>query len=509
MRRLPVHFVAAGRASRPRLHHDVAPSRSATKSLNKTQRRKHVRATYLAVSALLFLLTPSVQAAQLGQLSTSSILTSGTNLDGTFAGAIIETDSFVDLSTLQVHGDFDGAIDVDESQVAVGPFFLTETQTRQEEIHAQNATFTATSSSEGLRIIVKPLEARASANQLTATLLTKATTTPFETRSISRPPSELPTEQSLEAKPVLGQLSMTGTFELLVYGANFTLERNGQTTTYQTGQQREPYGPAMLPGSAAPAAATQREAVITVTGELSVLLSTNWQLYIQEPTLNTASGSFTLQQATGNLEATKQPVQEQDVHVAGDVSYAPLIGDQTFSGQLNGHLSTLTIGGKAVPLPSEGSGTVWWLWALGILAAALLSYGAYSVTATRGLRSLEQYLQQEKYEAAIKRSTKLMWMPRTAEDAVVVQAVAWLKLNRVSEAKAILATKPRGRDRVRPGRLYLRARIAGIEGNVQEAKQQLLNCLLLAPNYLVEALADPILAPLVKDVQSEMAGAYT
>lgn len=508
MRVFQVHIVTTGRANRPGLPAHFAAAGSAAKSLNKTRRRNHVRATILTISALLSLLLPGVQAAQLGQLSTSSILASGTSLEGNFAGAIIETDGFADLSSLQVHGDFDGVIDVDESQLVVGQIFLTEAQTRQEPIQAQGANLTAVSSNEGMRILVKPVDALASISQLTATLLTKTTATDFETRSISRPPSSLPTGQTLEAHPVLGQLSMTGTFELMIYAANFTLERSGQSTSHQTGQQREPYAPASVPGTPSPAAATEREAVITVSGELKVQLSSNWQVYIQNPKLSAASGSFTLQQANGNIRGAGQLVQGQDVQVAGEVAYEPRIEGQAFSGQVTGRLSTLTIGGQAISLPSDEGSSVWWLWALGVLVAAAMSYGAYNVTATRGLQSLEKFLQQEKYQSAIKRATKLKWLPRASEDAVVVQAVAWLKLNRVSEAKAALATKPRGRDRVRPGRLYLRARIAGLEGNAVEAKEQLLNCLLLAPNYLVEALSDPILAPLVKDVQAEMAGGY-
>lgn len=465
-----------------------------------------MRKAILASCALLLLLIPQSQAAVLGTVSTPRILASEAVLTGSLASITLEEASSYELSTFEIRGDINGVIDIDEATLVVGNNAITPSTTSSQPIHSNSSKLTTVGTQDGLRIIVKPISGTASLSQLTANLLPQAEEIPFETRSVGRPPNALPTADTLETHPVSGDLTLNGTFEVYLYAVNFTLENAVGASHYKTGFERRAYVTGPIPGNAA--STTVREAVLTVEGTLRAQVTSSWKVYLQQPVISTGDGSLTLIGAIGDLTGvTSQVLDGEDLHVTGDVQYGPRIEGERLSGALTGHLDSLTVAGEAIPVSDNGPAT--WLW-LGLLMTLLvLSYGGYRTAASRGVSSLERLLAKGEYHHAIRRATKLMWLPRAAEDAVVVQGVSWLKLGRVDKAKAVVDAPPRGRDRIRPGRLYLKARIAGLQGDIQQAKEHLLNCLLLAPNYLVEALSDPVLAPLVKDVQREAQGAYT
>lgn len=482
------------------------------KSLIPGLRQPSVNKPAITILAGLLFLIPLSQAAILGTIQTPEILASRASLAGPLEALQIEINQPTDLQSFHVEGNFGGIIASSSSQYVVNGARLDETVTTEQDIDVPAGHLEVASSAEGVRIIVVPRQATLAATNLDAILAPYLEDITHETRTQARPPLTLPTTNSLAISPIGGTLEIKGTFMVMIYAANLTLTSSTTTQHYTTGLETRPYAQSPIPGTRGIEATTQREAYLEVTdGTLTLALDSQWTAFIRDPVINAASGTITLKQAQGTLDINQGiTLTGQDAAFTGNIQYAPRTQSPgSLTGELQGTPKTLQIDGSQITLPQPQDASTAWLVTIAALAIVLAAaYVSYRTTASRGLQSLERLLNQGQYQKAATRATRLMWLPRAHEDAVVAQAVAWMKLGQVSKAKAAINTPPRGRDRTRPGRLYVRARIASLEGNPQDAKQYLAECLLLAPNYLIEALADPVLGPLVKDVKAELAGGY-
>ena len=469
------------------------------------------RAILLTALALL-LFTPSVQAANLGNLESGSVATDNASAAGDLRALLLDESAFQNLSSLIIRGHISGRLDTSNTPFVVAGASADDGTTTRQPIEAQAATIGLQSSNLGARIIIFSTDAntRAHLDESNLQFEPQLDNLRYNPRITGNPEIHLQTATTLFGGGATGHLVLNGSFQVILYGANFTVETSDGQASYMTGYESRPYAPSVIRGVPFVENVTQREAYLSVHGELTLDLSPTWSIGIANPLIETAEGEFSILEARGQLsvDGVQRPINQQTVRVAGQASYKPIVTElATLTGPLEGKLSSLRIDGTNVPL-EDNEPQYRWIWLLFIPALLVALYLSYRATCSRGLLSLERKMNAGDYRGAIHLATKLMMLPRTSEDAVVVQTVAWLKLEQLDKAKAAVNRRPRGPDRVRPGRLYLRARIAGLEGKEEQAKQNLLECLLLAPHYLIEALSDPILAPLVKDVQAALPEGY-
>lgn len=442
--------------------------------------------TRLAVAALL-LSFHQAQAAPVGATFTSVTAESAT-ASGNASGLLLHPDAgtvvFTDFSADRVVGE----IDVSSSTLVVAGGQVTPATTSREPIDSTSVKLDGFTVSNGARIVVLgPIKASLasadgviakSLNDLTAVRHATATQTTEVISAAGRPLFE-----------GSGKLLLTGNFTLGLWSVNATLTSSQGQSEILTGFARQPY--ASVPGVQRGVESTQsREAWFKITNGRIALQVVNGQLSAPNFDLDLRHGAAVLHGAAGQLN-----VGGQAVGISGDqrLEGGTLHVEAEGSG-LGGSFDApdgATVNGVSLK-PYEGSSL-----ATGFALLALLLVLFFVAFAALARWRMHALLAAKEYEGALRWSKRIWSIPGLAEDATVSAAVCFVQLGRLEEAKGTLGAHM-WRDRPRPSRLYLRARISAQEGDENMAREYLAECVSLSPSYATDALADAVLGPLLR-----------
>lgn len=457
---------------------------------------------------LILLFLPNVQGDATGPTA-ASIEATTTSVAGLSRGVVISAELAAHVASMNLTAaSVDGIVEVSRNEVFVEPFAIDPETHRQEPIHLADVHSTSFAAPEGALILIAPTgTALVLKGNLSGQL------EPYGGGDLSfasyanstRPPTALSSHGTVLLTGSDGYLTVSGDFELVIWGANVTFQSASGATFVQTGLEREPVGPAP-PGMSGVEHTTAREAhLLLVNGSLTFPVTDAASVFAPSARLaGLADNSvFTLSGAKGTFSLAGQriPLNGEDLQILGKVNVAlESRSDAFMDANVSGRPQAVYVGGVAVDVFPPDTSPAWPFLAAIPVVAVLVALVARRRRGQNLVADLDGLMRQERFLDAVAAARRLQRYPRFAEDGVVAEAVALVKLGRPDEARTVLQDRPVKGRRI-AGRNFLRARMAAADGHLEEALQFLAACLTESPAYTQDARADPVLGPLLKEVE--------
>jgi hypothetical protein len=396
-----------------------------------------------------------------------------------------------------------GTLEVDNetTSVLVTPAVGTPANNTRETTALSGASVSAFDVREGCRIILlpagAPLEATVALgpSQILSPARSALVFEPrasFDRDRMEIPAATLPMEPT---QPAI--LTVQGPFLLVVWESSFLLHDVNGTRSVQTGAEAQP-----LAGPAPAQRQIQREAYLHVEqGALHASLDPGTRFYARSLELDVHTGWLQLHDPEGTLPIRDSPIP------AGSRLLELESPTTTGLAALGFRLDTaiekeppkVILDGVAVMTgPTPDMSQAWVLGTIGVAAVAGAVVVLARVHARRRMLQLERLLAQQRYDEALALARKAQsgW---SREQARLTEATCLIQLSRFGEAHDALAGD-RWSPTSGPLRDYLLANVEAGRGHPALAVLHLTACLLKAPAFAGEALANPLLAPVVRQV---------
>lgn len=295
-----------------------------------------------------------------------------------------------------------------------------------------------------------------------------------------------------------GTLQVQAPFLLVAWEASFRVHDAGGTRSYRTGVDAEPVAPAPAPGQRH----TQREAYLLVEeGSLGVSLTPGIRPYAASLEVDVADGRLQLHDPAGTLplRGSAIPAGSRLLELEGATVVLGPAGGR-LGARLAGDPAAAYLDGVAVaPPPEPGLRAAPLLAVLGAAAVAAAVVLSARARAERRMARLEELVAGRRYDEALALARRAQARRPDREDARLAEATCLIQLSRFAEARLALGG-PGWQATSRPLREYLLASAEAGLGQTSLAVKHLTDCLLEAPAFAAEALANPLLAPALRQV---------
>lgn len=392
-----------------------------------------------------------------------------------------------------VRGDLQ--VDTTEWAVVAGGAGLTPAENSRSQENLANATITDLRIAAGGRILILPLNeaAQAAADPvalgMAASTLGKRT---FESNgNQKRSDLHVDATSAVTINSAVGGLTVSGSFRVVVWAANFTIHQGGSEKVVATG---DTYGaPPGVPGPY-----TVREAFVTVqSGSATIPLGSSFEVHLASSNLALESGTASLHDPRGSLPIEGSPV---------PVTSRELVLEAPFAADMDGRVDHVGVAftqapqgvvldGRAVR-PAAADHPWWIAVALVGLAGVPLAGRAWSQRhLRRQLRDLDGMV-RAKSTAALALARRIRRRRPGQEEALVAETVGLLQGGQYIQAQRVL-DEPVWPASLRPLRTYMLAHAFAGQGRHAESRISLESALMDAPELRSEAASNPLLAPLL------------
>ncbi len=457
-------------------------------------------------AALLFLLIPALasSAPQPGLYCAQAHLDSAT-FDGRFAGAAFEDspdDGPVDageFSLLARQGRL--VMDQETSEVWVAKFAPLPNNT-QDETALTDAQASGFRLAPGYRILVIPGGPETRFSGVAGNLSVAAASDPPHSyapkASAQRPAMVVQGRDAIELAAQSGTITVQAPFTLVLWEANFTLAQQGRSEVVHTGATTQPFA------DPAPAGRhVQREAYFEVTDGTLTMPAT---AYVGEVSLR-ADGQTQLQDPEGTLpiKGTAIPAGARTLAMSGPFTAVMNTAQGKLAVAFDREPSQLVLDGTIVRSPDPvGHRGALAAWLAALAALGLMGAFVFRHQRKRRMGTVMRLIKEGNYADALALARRL---GKRNEDARLAQATCLIQQKDFGQARALLEDHHAWSPAARPMQHYLLATVAGGQGRKQAATDLLVRCLVEAPALLMEALANPLLADVVKDALQQRTGA--
>ncbi|MHB1260103.1 MAG: hypothetical protein ACYC2H_00160 [Thermoplasmatota archaeon] len=476
------------------------------KSDNAQSRYPCVQGRHAFAWCALLILLPVAGLASSGAdglSATSATLTGDASAQADLAGLAIEGPACTKALSLSLTAT-QGTLEVDHetTSVWIPPSVGTPANNTRETTPLSKASISGFDVREGCRIL--GLAAPGSALRATATLGATQFQPPaangltFEPRaSFDRDRMEIPAA-TLPVEPTQpSTLTIQGPFLLVVWESSFLIHDANGTRTVQTGAESQP-----LAGPTPAQRQIQREAYLHVEqGALHVSIEPGVRLYANSLDLDVRTGRLQLHEPEGTLPLGNSPIpagskllELESPTTANLVPRGSRLGTN-----IQDKPPRVILDGVAVMTePTPDMRQAWLLGTIGVAVVAGAVVILARVRARRRMTQLEKLLAEQRYVEALALARKTQ-SGLSREQARLTEATCLIRLSRFGEAHEALAGD-RWSPTSSPLRDYLLANVEAGRGHPALAVRHLTACLLKAPAFAGEALANPLLAPVVRQV---------
>ncbi|MHB8633614.1 MAG: tetratricopeptide repeat protein [Thermoplasmatota archaeon] len=375
------------------------------------------------------------------------------------------------------------------SDVSIDGAGITPTQDSATTTQLHGASISGFAFATGVRLLVLPqhLYTRGAVGNSTLQPSSDGTLV-FPVRASRESPWTIKTENSLVfGRPNLGNDTLEGSSQFIVWGANFTLKNETGSHVIETGSFDTPVG---APGSPV-VRRVQREAILQIDdGLVTVDRALPFRVYLANFTLALATGALDLANPTGADPVNGEPLTGGRILQLS----APLVakGGAVRNGVTLGFPqppAAANLDGSFVRSAGRGLGVVVFL--LVALLAVPAGAAAYSqLELRRRLRSLDRFISTRRFESALVLARRIRDLRPRQPEALVAESLCLIQVGQYGEAAAILASGgwPVALDSMRD---YLRATAAAGQGNRGAALRWLQRCLRTSPDMAAEVAANP------------------
>jgi len=215
-------------------------------------------------------------------------------------------------------------------------------------------------------------------------------------------------------------------------------------------------------------------------------------------TLTGAHGTLEGQAGTQEVSGTLRLDGAHATTMADAGAVALILSEPPAGGDLNG---------KSLAFAAPGRSTSWLLFAP-LLAIVPVAGAAWGRSGRRRLRLAQAAMDDADYEGALAASERLVSSRRHRVGAAPLRTIAFLRLGRLQEAERLLAEDGLWPGPAQATRDYLSAHATAVLGLEAQARSHLAACLARDPGFRAEAMANPVLANLVRALPTVREG-YT
>jgi hypothetical protein len=313
---------------------------------------------------------------------------------------------------------------------------------------------------------------------------------------------QVPTQHAIraDARGALAPLTVRGDFVVTLWEWDVDVTADGSQHHYPSGRDSVEHVPFPLDVRGIESSHMRQTYITAHDGVLDVLLRPQvFALHGTELGIAT-QGLMRIRDMSGSVPAASTHLENGRLDMRGELSAVLQPSqDGLLLASVRGHVDSLNADGQPLTVTTarrDPTG-VWVVAAAVVVATAAWLLVRRRLQLSRAMRSLEAEMERGAYAEVAKRGSALVRTRRHGRDAVVMHAVALLRLGRYDEAAATLMAVRRWRGEDLGVKEYLLANVYAARGDRAAAREAIKRCLAVAPTMRLEILHNPRLAPLL------------